>query len=153
MEQSERLSLWLAVHWLTVSDLPLQALIVEDLETQIEEGSSFSEGLRSLTANSRRAGDFGMEIAGSLLAPVLVELLKSFWSEYLKKLAEDAGGSAAELTIDEAKRWFKHNVAPNPASKPLKELLQSIDDLVAANRISAGDADRLKSHLANGKLA
>ena len=153
MDQSDEMSLWLANAWLRASGDEIQSLVVEDLREQIEEGRSMADGLNSLSHSERQAGDFGMEIAGTLLAPVLVELLKDFWTGYFKKLGESAGGAAADATTERVKDWFLSILHKKEDDKVLADLRDKVERLAAQKKLTRKEAARLIETLHGPSLA
>ena len=153
MDQSEELSLWLANGWLRASGDQIQGLLVEDLQAQVAQGTPLSLAVAALKKPERRAGDFGMEIAGTLLAPVVVELLKDFWSGYLKKLGESAGGAVAEATTSRAKAWFLSLLHKKEDRSALTELEKKVNQLADHKKLSRKEATRLLEALGNPALA
>lgn len=152
MDQSDELSLWLANAWLRASGDEIQSLVVEDLREQVEDGRSMTDGLASLSHSERQAGDFGMEIAGTLLAPVLVELLKDFWAGYFKKLGESAGGAVAEATTKRVKDWFLSILHKKEDDTVLTDLRDKVERLAAQKRLTQKEAARLLEALRGPKL-
>lgn len=152
MDQSDELSLWLAGAWLRSSGNEIQSLIVEDLEERVMNGMPLSEALASVTTSKRQAGDFGMEIAGTLLAPVIVEFLKTFWASYLKTIAEQSGKSLAVATTEGVKRWFLSAIHKDN-DKVASDLRSGIADLATHGKVSPQEADRLIAALTGPKLS
>jgi hypothetical protein len=152
MDQNDELSLWLAHAWLQASGQEVQAILVEDLRDQAASGTPLSESIDALGSSRRQAGDFGMEIAGALLAPVLVELLKEFWSAYVKKLAEDLAGKLADASTSGLKSLFLSALARDDGDA-VPDLVKRVHRLAADKKISRQDADRLVAALRNPKLA
>jgi len=153
MEQSDELSLWSATALLQASGHELQSFLVEDLQEQVEQGKPLADGLVTLSVPQRQAGDFGMEIAGTLLAPVVVELLKEFWSAYVKKLSDDTGGALADATTGKLKAWFISLLGKKDDNSALTDLAKRIDHLAASKKLSRKDADSLLEALRDPKLA
>lgn len=152
MDQNDELSLWLAKGWLETSGDDVQALIVDDLEEQARSGKSLSEGIAALETPERRAGDFGMAIAGTLLAPVLVQILREFWTGYLKELEKEAEGAVAKKTIEFAKHWFFATVKGDPNSVPMGKLTSRLDELVAEKKLAEDEKVRLLAALRSDGL-
>jgi len=152
VEQSEELSLWLSKGWLEASGDEVQAMVVEDLEEQRRQGTPLSEGMAELGRTERRAGDFGMEIAGTLLAPVLVALLKEFWSGYLKELEKEAEGALAKKTVEVAKRWFLNALKSDRNNVPMETLAHKLEELVVAKKLGEEEKVRLLDALSDGGL-
>jgi hypothetical protein len=153
MEQDDELSLWLAGAWLRTSGDEIQSLLVQDLQEQVEQGQPMVKGIAALSQTERHAGDFGMEIAGTLLAPLLLQLLKDFWTGYLKKLGEGAGGVLAEVTTKVAKDRFLSMLHADPRQEVLAELQTRVDQMVARKKLSQKEATRLLDALRNPKLS
>jgi hypothetical protein len=152
MDQSDELSLWLAKGWLETSGDEVQALIVEDLDEQTRRGTPLSEGVAALGRPERQAGDFGMAIAGTLLAPVLVEILKEFWSGYLKELEKETEGALAKKTVDIAKHWFLSSLKRGRNDGFLDQLERKLKELVAAKRLTEEEKVRLLNALRDDGL-
>ena len=93
-----------------------------------------------------------MEIAGTLSAPVLVELLKDFWSGNLKKVGENAGGAVADATTKRAKEWFLSLLHRKEAHSALTELESRINRLAERKKLSKKETARLLEALHNPKL-
>jgi hypothetical protein len=153
MEQSDELSLWLADGWLHASGDEIQRLLVEDLRDQVAQGVPLSDGIVSLSKSERRAGDFGMEIAGTLLAPVLVELLKDFWKGYLKRLGEDAGAALEDATTKGIKGWFVALLHKKEDDAALAQLKEKINQLADKKKLTRKESLRLLEALRSPKLA
>jgi len=152
MNQSDELTLWLAKGWLETSGDQVQALIVDDLGEQVRGGTPLSDGVVALERSDRRAGDFGMAIAGTLLAPVLVRMLKEFWDGYLKELEMETEGALAKKTVELAKHWFGANLIGKRDSVPLERLKQQLEYLVAEKKLTAVEKARLLHALQSDRL-
>jgi len=152
MDQGDELSLWLARGWLQSSGDKIQSLVVEDLQEQAVGGTPVSEALASLAKSKRQPGDFGMEIAGTLLAPVLVEFLKTFWASYLKTLAEDTAKAVATATTQSIKALFVSVLHKDKDGPVTADLRGGIADLVARGKLTHQEAARLLTALNGAEL-
>jgi hypothetical protein len=152
VDHNDELSLWVAKGWLEASGDEVQALVVDDLQEQTRQGTPLSEGMAALERPERRAGDFGMAIAGTLLAPVLVQILKEFWSGYLKELEKETEGALAKKTVDLAKHWFLSTLKGDHDSVPVEKLTQKLEELVAANKLGEDEKVRLLKALQDNGL-
>ena len=101
-----------------------QQILFNEIRDRVAAGSSIEEAARSLAATETRAGDFGVEIAGSMLAIVLAEGLKTFWSAYLKEAEERLGKQLAKVTIDYLKQVFRRDLS-GPESGSLRQQIGS----------------------------
>jgi hypothetical protein len=153
MDQDDELSLWLAGAWLRAAGDEIQSLVVEDIEEQAKQGTPVTSTLKSLAASNRQPGDFGMEIAGTLLAPVLLEFLKAFWASYLKSLAEKAGKAVADATTHNVKAWFISAIRPGKDDKVMADLQSGIADLAARGKLSQQEATGLLTGLKSTALS
>jgi hypothetical protein len=111
MKTQDELVLWSAGAWLQVSGFTAQSLVVTDVQDQVEQGKPLDKVLAEVPAPKKHAGDFGIEIVGSLLAPIVIGLLKDFWSGYLKKLSDKAEGDLADATVGKLKSVFAKSLA------------------------------------------
>jgi hypothetical protein len=93
-----------------------------------------------------------MAIAGTLLAPVLVQILKEFWSGYLKELEKEAEGALAKKTVDLAKHWFLSTLKGDRDRVPVEKLKQKLDELVAAKKLGEDEKVRLLKALQDDGL-
>lgn len=107
MKEPEQLSAWLAEAMLKSGDENIAALDVLVVAKRLQAGEDFAEALASLQKFEQKKGDFGAEIIGTLLVPLLLEALKDFWAGYVKKLSEDAGEATAKFTADRLKSIFR----------------------------------------------
>jgi hypothetical protein len=152
MDQNDELTLWFAHAWLRASGQEVQGILVEDLWDQAASGTPLSESIGALGSSQRQAGDFGMEIAGALLAPVVVELLKEFWSAYVKKLAGDLAGKLADASTSGLRSLFLSALARHDGDAA-PDLVKRVHQLAADKKISRRDADRLVAALRSPRLA
>ena len=153
MDQDDELSLWLAGAWLRASGDEIQSLVVEDIQEQAQQGTTVMIALKSLAESKRQPGDFGMEIAGTLLAPVLIEFLKAFWASYLKRLAETAGKAVADATTKSVKVWFLAAIHKGKDDKVMADLQAGIADLAARGKLSQQETARLLAGLKGAALS
>lgn len=85
---------------LSVSGEEVQAAVVDDMMERIDRDGDLDSQIARSKRERRAAGDFGMELAGAILVPVLIEAAKGLWAAYLKKLGEKAGSKLADLTYE-----------------------------------------------------
>ncbi|RNJ41803.1 hypothetical protein B5V01_21680 [Mesorhizobium erdmanii] len=108
-----------------------QELLLDDVSERVEEGANLAEAIRAVGGHDPRAGDFGVEVVGSVVAIALLEGLKVFWAAYIKELEEKAGTSLADATLEFLKSKFKHDVA-GPAAPAIEARIKSaISDAAA----------------------
>ena len=92
---------------LRASDEDIQAYVLEDLLKMTTGSKDLETTITEMRSMDRRPGDFGIEIAGTLLLPVLIEAAKQLWEAYVKRLSEKAGEALADYTIDGIKAVAK----------------------------------------------
>ncbi len=109
--KAEALTLWLGQELAVAQESATQEILFSDIAERVEQGATFDEAVADVTSHDPRAGDFGVEVVGSLVAVAVLDGLKVFWASYLKQLQEKAGKSLADLTIDFIKSRFKSDVA------------------------------------------
>jgi hypothetical protein len=107
ISQLSSLSLWLGKPVLDLHGSPTQELVFDDIYEQVDHGKSLNDAIAKVTATNARAGDFGIEIAGSMMAVLLAEGLKAFWSAYIGELEKKLATKAANLTFDRVVNAFK----------------------------------------------
>lgn len=107
MRPEDEFAGWMAAATLRTADEEIQAIFLDDVLEQAREGQGLDRALADASKSERRPGDFGMEIAGSLLVPVLIEAGRQFWAIYIKKLAEKGADKLSEATIASLKRMVK----------------------------------------------
>src|ERR1700730_14690439 len=108
--RDDELAVWLGGCALRAADEGIQASVLEALGEEVKSGKGLDEALATVTTFDRRAGDFGAEIIGPLLLPILIEALKAFWNAYAAELQKKAVGTLVDLTVDEVKSIFRKRV-------------------------------------------
>ncbi|MDI4657526.1 hypothetical protein [Xanthobacter autotrophicus] len=103
MARQDEVALWLATATLKADGQEIAALDTEGLMADIEAGKDLDTSLEEMRRFDRKGGDFGAEIIGPLLIPIVVEAAKQLWATYLKELTEQGGKQLAILTIDAVK--------------------------------------------------
>lgn len=110
METQDEISLWLAEATLISGGQEVSAFVVSDIKDQVAAGGTLDTALQNIQAFDRKPGDFGAEIIGALIVPVVIEAAKQLWASYLKELtqqvnemAQQGGKQLASMTIDSAK--------------------------------------------------
>ena len=133
---------------LSASGEEVQAAVVDDMMERIDRDGDLDSQIARSKQQRRGAGDFGMELAGAILVPVLIEAAKGLWAAYLKKLGEKAGGKLADLTYEHAAKllhWLWLGEEQAQVQADFEKLLrkagdsqgmssQQVDALVAAVR-------------------
>lgn len=141
---------------LSASGEEVQAAVVDDMVSNLAHDGDLASQIARATPPRKGAGDFGMELAGAILVPVLVEAAKELWAAYLEKLGEKAGGKLADLTYEHAAKlvqWLWSGDEKRQVEDDFEQLLrvaadaqglssQQVDALVMAVR-SPGMKDAL----------
>lgn len=107
MQRDDEVTLWLAAATLEADGQSIATFELDELKANVEAGKPLDDALREMRHFDQKAGDFGAEIIGPLLVPIVVEAAKQLWSGYIKQLAEQGSKQLAELTIDAAKSLLK----------------------------------------------
>jgi len=150
----DALTFWLGRLVLEQRGSEAQEMVLDDIEDQVNSGSTMDDAIASVTGASTRAGDFGVEIAGSMLAVALAEGLKTFWTAYLNELAKKLAVKLADVTVDCTKRMFVGDLRSENrsavlgklraclgASAALRELPPESLDAVITAAVSDSDAE------------
>jgi hypothetical protein len=103
MKSEDEFVAWITGAVLRGAGEEIQAIYLEDIVNQAYAGENLDTVVARSMKLERQPGDFGMEIIGPLLVPVLIEVGKQFWSAYLKNLTEKAADKLADATIAEIK--------------------------------------------------
>jgi hypothetical protein len=150
MTETDQVAIWLALGVLRSGDRDIEA---STLEAIVEDAGSMSldTALERNTVSTRSAGAFGMEIAGSVLIPVLVSAAREFWAAYQKKIVEKLAASAADATFAQAKRWL--GAASTDEARAMSDGLAAAIRKVGAERgMAPADLDALVAAMAAEKL-
>jgi hypothetical protein len=107
------------------------------------EGASVGDAVTAVASTTERAGDFGVEIAGSMLAVVLAEGLKTFWAAYLSELEKKFAGKLADLTVDSVKRIFKSDLNGAGRDAVVNQIRTSIRKSGEFRHVSPGSLSSL----------
>lgn len=105
VNQEQQIGVWLAQAVLSADGQVMAAASLSSLEDL--EAAAIDRELTKMTAFDRQAGDFGAEVIGALLVPVLVEAARQLWASYLKELTSSAGKALAGMTLEQAKRFLR----------------------------------------------
>lgn len=128
---------------LSVSGEEVQAAVVDDMMERINRDGDLDIQIARSKQQRRAAGDFGMELAGAILVPVLIEAAKGLWAAYLKKLSEKAGSKLADLTYEHAAKllnWLWAEDEQPQVKADFERLLRKVGD---SQRLSMQQVDAL----------
>lgn len=104
MKAEEYFSAVIAAAVLKSADEDIQAEVLADLVEKTNADSDLESQINDAMKSGKRAGDFGMEIIGPLLIPVLIEAGKELWKLFIKKLGDKATDKLAEFTVEKVKK-------------------------------------------------
>jgi hypothetical protein len=111
------LALWLGRKVIVAQGSTTGEILLDDIAGRIADGADYQEAVNAVTAHDPHAGDFGVEIVGSMVAMAILEGLKVFWAAYITEVEKKAGKSLATATIDFVKDKFrKEMVGPERAA-------------------------------------
>jgi len=133
------------------SDREIEALSLEAMASDAGPGG-LDQALTQASRSEIRGGAFGMEIAGAIIVPLLVDVVRQVWNAYSGELVKTIGKSGADLTVAHLKHWFQR--APTQEKLPFSEQLASAIRSAGAERgLSAADIDALVQATAPEKLS
>lgn len=104
MKNEDNFSALLAEAILNSADEDIQVEVLKELVQRTNKSTSLDDVIEESREATKEPGDFGMEIIGSLLIPILIEAGKQLWSQYVKKLSEKAASQLADYTIAQMKK-------------------------------------------------
>lgn len=113
---------------LSVSGDDVQAAVIDDMVERLGTDGDLDRQLERANATGSRSGDFGMEIVGAIVVPVLVEAAKGLWAAYVKKLNEKVAGGLADLSYKQVvklARWLWSSESGEQASAEFESLLRA----------------------------
>jgi hypothetical protein len=111
MKEDEKFAVWIAGATLRSGDREVDALALDDLVQQAEKTGDLERELAAMRQFDRKGGDFGAEIVGAVVIPILIEAGKQLWAAYLKKLTDKAAGDLADVTAGAVKAFIKRQWA------------------------------------------
>jgi hypothetical protein len=139
VSHEDAMALWFGRELSAVAGNATQEILLEDVSERVAEGTDLEAALGAVTKHEARAGDFGVEVVGSLVAVALVEGLKTFWAAYLRELEEKAGTSLADKTLDYFKSKFR-SATKGPESVAIGAKIKAAIEASAAKlKVPAGD--------------
>lgn len=109
MKDDDKFAMWLAGATLRSADREIDALTLDDLARQAQHSGDLESELDAMRRFDRRGGDFGAEIIGAVVIPILIEAGKQLWAAYLKKLTDKAAGKLADVTAEEVSAFIKQH--------------------------------------------
>jgi len=132
---------------LRADDEDIQAEVLGDLMQRAERSGSLDVEIARSREVGRRSGDFGMEIVGPLLIPILIEAGKHLWAAYVKELGDKAASGAATATVDGARAlvrrmWRGDEVPVGPA-----QFEAAVRAAAAKEGLPANETDALVARL------
>jgi hypothetical protein len=129
----------------------IEALSLEAIAADTGPGG-LDQALTESSQSETRGGAFGMEIAGALILPLVIDAVRQVWKAYSGELIKKIGTSAADATISQLTSWFRRS--------PAEDLQQIADRLAEAIRtagvergLATADIDALVAATAPEKLS
>jgi hypothetical protein len=107
VQEDEKFAVWIAGATLRSGNREVDAITLDTLAQQATKAGDLKRELDAMRQFDRRGGDFGAEIVGAVLIPILIEAGKQLWAAYLKKLTDQAAAGLANLTADVVKAAIK----------------------------------------------
>lgn len=107
MTEDEKFAVWIAGATLRSGDRQVDALALDDLAQQAAKTGSLDREIKAMGQFDRKGGDFGAEIIGAVVIPILIEAGKQLWAAYFKKVSEKAAGALADATTTQVTAFVK----------------------------------------------
>jgi hypothetical protein len=146
----DEVAVWLAAGVLRSSDQEIEAMSLEAIAADAGEGQ-LDRAIDEAKKSEQRGGALGMEIAGALIVPVLIEAARQFWAAYQKEFLEKAGKSAADATLAQLKKWFR-GASANEKQAATENLAQAIRATGKKRKLKADDIEALVAATAPERL-
>lgn len=132
-------------------EIARKVLKTTDEEVQLEVLNQMAKGkdgnlddqIKEAKAVSKQAGDFGMEIIGPMIIPVLIEAGKSLWKLFVKKLGEKAMDKGADYTFDKIKELIKNIWNGKDSHVTVNDYENELKKAALAEGLSSEQTDRL----------
>ena len=141
--QLSRLSLWLGKPVLELHGSPTQELVFDEIYEQVGKGANLDDAIADVTKTNARAGDFGVEIAGSMIAVLLADALKAFWSAYVAELEKKLATKAVDLTFERVAGFFKSQALGPERDVLIKDISARISQAGVRLKLPQSDVDAL----------
>lgn len=152
MAPEEALTFWLGRNLLQSTGSVTQELVLDEIEAEVNDGTPFNVAVAAVSTHSARPGDFGVEIASSMLAVMLVEALRTFWSAYLAKLQDKMVGQLADLTLERAKRLFVGELKGRDQNEIVGRIETALREEAARRELAADQVEALVAVLRDPKV-
>ena len=152
MKEDEKFAVWMAGTTLRSGKREIDALALDDLAQQAAETGDLDKELKALSHFDKKGGDFGAEIIGALVIPVLIEAGKQLWAAYLKKISEKAAGALADATVSQATAFVKEHWSGSGESVAAK-YEQCLRDAATKQGLSQSQTDALVAAVRDPEMA
>lgn len=129
----------------------IDAMALDAVAAKAKPGE-LEASLQDASRSEARAGAFGMEIAGAIIVPVLIEAAKLFWKSYSEKLLQEAGKEAATRTASAFKSWFVGTDREKQA-EVTDQLADAIRAVGSERELASSDIEALIAATTPEKLA
>lgn len=151
MTEDDQAAAILASVVLRANDREIEAMALEAIVND-PETSDLDASIRDASKSEARAGAFGMEVAGALIVPILIEVGRQFWKAYSEKLMEKAGEDLAGWTISKFRNWFL-GAESTEKSKIQDQLADKIRSVGQERGLSNEDIDAILVTLSTENLS
>lgn len=143
MAREDELSIWLGGAMLRAGGEDIQALVLDSIRGQVASGTSLDQALVAVVKSERQPGDFGAEIVGALALSILLEGLKSFWTQYAAELQKKFAGEMVTWTVKKMKGLFRSALRGEDKEKMLQSMEATIRETAAKHGLDARGTARL----------
>jgi len=151
MTEDDQAAAILASVVLRANDREIEAMTLEAIAHD-PETIDLDASIRDASQSEARAGAFGIEVAGALIVPILIEAGRQFWKAYSEKLMKKAGEDLAGWTISKFKHWFL-GAESTEKSKVKDQLADKIRSVGEERGLSSDDIDAILATLSTKNLS
>jgi hypothetical protein len=130
----------------------IQAQVLDEL-VQSAGSATLQERIAEGRKLERRPGDFGMEIIGALIVPILVEATTQFWTAYVKRMTEKAGSDLADLSLSSIRKLALRIWRGEEDNANLSELESLVREVARKEGLQPQQIDSLVAKVRDAKVA
>ena len=153
MTREDELSIWLGAGILRAGGEDIQVLVLDSVRKWVASGATLDQALGAIMKVERQAGDFGAEIVGALALPILIEALKSFWTQYATELQKEFASEVVTFTVEKVKALFRAALHGKDKENTLQSMEATIREAAAKHGLDASGTERLVALVKDPKVA
>jgi hypothetical protein len=151
VKEDEKFAVWIAGATLRSGDREVDALALDDPAQQAAKTGDLDKEIKTMGQFDRKGGDFGAEIIGAVVIPILIEAGKQLWASYFKKVSDKAAGALADATASQVTAFVKEHWSGTGDSATAK-YEQCLRDAAAKQGLSQPQTEALVKALRSPEM-